>query len=261
MLIGAMNDPLRNLLDQIRWMGEAGLEFLDLTLEPPGAPSWEVDTRAISNALREYNLSVVGHTAPYLRLASPIEEIRKASILELRRCIKVFRALGARWMNLHPSLVPSEDRKHAVAETIKSLMEVLAVARDAGVGVMIENAPGQFNTAAQLNELLAPLPELGLHLDLGHTNLMTAVNTAHEILAAHAHRVRHVHIHDNNGGALDLHLPLGAGEIDLEGTLGALKATSYDGTITLEVFSRDRNYLLYSRDVLKRIWNVAPLGR
>ena len=85
---------------------------------------------------------------------------------------------------------------------------------------------------------------------------MTPVNTAHEILAAHARRVKHVHLHDNNGGASDLHLPLGAGAIDLEGTVAALKATGYDGTITLEVFSRDRHYLLYSRDVLRQVWNA-----
>jgi hypothetical protein len=38
---------------------------------------------------------------------------------------------------------------------------------------MLENLPGDFNTAAQMGELLDPLPELGLHLDIGHANLHT----------------------------------------------------------------------------------------
>jgi len=33
-----------------------------------------------------------------------------------------------------------------------------------------------------------------------------------------------------------------------------LKSFRYDGTITLEVFSSDRRYLLLSRDKLREIW-------
>jgi sugar phosphate isomerase/epimerase len=259
MLIGAMNDPARNLIDQIQWFGESGFQFLDLTLEPPGAPSWNVDTQSVGDALERHHLQVVGHTAPYLPLASPIEEIRKASILELRRCVAVFEAVGVQWMNVHPNLIPIVDREYAVGKMIESLTEIMEFARTAGVGIMVENAPGQFNTAAQISELLDPIPELGLHLDLGHTNLMSSVDTAREILAAHARRIKHVHLHDNNGGASDLHLPLGAGSINLRETLSALKTTGYDNTITLEVFARDRNYLLYSRDVLRRLWDAPEV--
>jgi sugar phosphate isomerase/epimerase len=257
MLIGAMNDPSRDLLEQIRWMGENGLEFLDLTLEPPGAPSWSVDGPAVLAALKKYKLRVVGLTAPYLPLASPIEKLRQAAILELRRCVGFFRAVGAPWMNVHPSLAPARSRQFAVGRMIESLQEILCSAREQEIGVMIENAPGQFNTALELAELLDPLPELGLHLDVGHTNLMTPVNTVKEVLAAHAPRVRHVHCHDNKGGNLDLHLPLGVGNIDLRETVRALKASHYDGTITLEVFSPDKSYLLHSRDILRRLWDTA----
>jgi sugar phosphate isomerase/epimerase len=33
-----------------------------------------------------------------------------------------------------------------------------------------------------------------------------------------------------------------------------LKQSGYDGTITLEVFSPDRRYLLFSREKLKELW-------
>ena len=35
MLIGAMNHPREDVLEEIRWMAEMGLEFVDLTFEPP----------------------------------------------------------------------------------------------------------------------------------------------------------------------------------------------------------------------------------
>jgi hypothetical protein len=39
MLIGTMNHPARDVLDEIEWMAAMGLEFIDLTLEPPAAAS------------------------------------------------------------------------------------------------------------------------------------------------------------------------------------------------------------------------------
>jgi sugar phosphate isomerase/epimerase len=56
---------------------------------------------------------------------------------------------------------------------------------------------------------------------------------------------------------LDLHLPLGAGNVDVAGAVTALKSRGYDGTITLEVFADDLNLLVYSRDQLQRAWAAS----
>ncbi len=125
---------------------------------------------------------------------------------------------------------------------------------------MIENLPGDFNSAAQLADLLEPLPELYLHLDIGHANLLVTENTTEEILAAYGSRLRHVHVHDNRGGGEDLHLPLGAGSIAIAEHLRSLKQLGYDGTITLEVFTEDRKYLAYSRDILRKLWDSISIN-
>jgi sugar phosphate isomerase/epimerase len=106
-----------------------------------------------------------------------------------------------------------------------------------------------------MGELLDPLPELGLHLDVGHANLLVAQSTVGELLAAYGTRLRHVHLHDNKGGAADLHLPLGTGSVDVRSAVRTLQALGYDGTITLEVFTPDRHHLAYSRDRLQQIWS------
>ena len=257
MLIGAMNHPAHDLADEIDWMAKAGFDFIDLTLEPPGAAPWEIDPIAVRKLLEDHKLHAVGHTPPYLPMASPFESLRKAAITEFQRCIEVFRALDVSWMNLHPSIVPMHRRGFSVERNLESLNDLLPFARQSGVGLMIENVPGAFNTAAQLGELMDPLPDLGLHLDIGHCNLMNPSNTEQEIVNAYAPRLRHVHLHDNRGGDLDLHLPLGAGNIHLEDALRTLKHSGYDGTITLEVFAGDPNQLLLSRDLLKRTWDAV----
>ena len=108
-------------------------------------------------------------------------------------------------------------------------------------------------------ELLDPLPALGLHLDIGHANLEVEQNTAIAILATHGRRLRHVHLHDNKGGWADLHLPLGVGTMDVAKYVTALKRSGYDGTITLEVFTRDRHYFTHAGCVAKDVGRDTPI--
>jgi sugar phosphate isomerase/epimerase len=262
MLIGAMNHPRHDVIQEIEWISDMGMDFIDLTLEPPAAGVWRVEPKAVRAALQEHDLGVVGHTAYYLPLANPFESVRQAAVEESKRCIEAFGKIGAAWMNLHPDrCAPMHDRSFVIERNLQSLRELLPVARDWKVGLMIENLPGQFNSVSQLAQLLDPLPELGLHLDIGHCNLLTDYNTAEEIIAAYGSRLRHVHLHDNKGGSADLHLPLGAGTVDVPYQVRALQISGYDNTITLEVFTAERHYLAYSRDVLRRLWDeVAASG-
>jgi len=256
MLIGTMNHPERAIEDEIAWMADAGMEFLDLTLEPPAASSWNIDAGAIRRALERHRMkTVVGHTAWYLPMASAIPELRQAAVAELTRCLQRFAEIGAEWMNIHPDRhTPWHDRRFYIEGNIASLEKLLRDAEKYGVGLMIENLPGEYNSAPQLGELLDRLPELGLHLDIGHANLQVPHNTTGEILAAYGRRLRHVHLHDNRGGHQDLHLPLGTGTVDVRDSIQALHRCGYDGTITLEVFTPDKRHLMYSRDVLRGVW-------
>jgi sugar phosphate isomerase/epimerase len=256
MLIGTMNHPERQIADEIAWMADLGMEFIDLTLEPPGAASWSVDTRGVRAALQRHGMGVVGHTAWYLPMASAIPEIRKATVDELKRCLVKFAEIGAKWMNIHPDRhTPWHSREFYIKRNLETLADVQDYGKRCGVGLMVENLPGDYNSAPQLGDLLSKMPDLGLHLDIGHANLQVPHNTTSEILEVWGHRLRHVHIHDNKGGHADLHLPLGTGTVDVSGSLEALQKCGYDGTITLEVFTPDKHYLTYSRDVVRRSWN------
>ncbi len=262
MLVGTMNHPERDVVDEIHWMADLGMDFIDLTLEPPGAPSWNLDVPAIRKALAQTGMKVVGHTAWYLPMASAIPEIQRGAIAELKRCLDRFGEIGVKWMNVHPDRhTPWHARQFYIERNLETLQEVQQHANGCGIGLMVENLPGDYNSARQLGDLLDRMPALGLHLDIGHANLQVPRNTTNEILAAYGDRLRHVHLHDNKGGHADLHLPLGTGTVNLEESLEAVQNCGYDGTITLEVFTPDRHYLAYSRDVLKRIWDLGHKRR
>ncbi|MEO6338266.1 MAG: sugar phosphate isomerase/epimerase family protein [Verrucomicrobiota bacterium] len=254
-----MNHPARPVLEEIEWMAHLGLDFVDLTLEPPAAAVWVIDPKEIRDALAKHHLGVVGHTAYYLPLASPFESLRHAAVEESKRCLEAFSKIGVRWMNLHPDgKAPLHADDFHVGRNIQSLRDLMPVAHDCGIGLMVENLPGKFNSVRQLSQILDALPEVGLHIDIGHCNLMVEENTADELLAAYGSRLKHVHLHDNKGGGADLHLPLGAGTMNVAHYVRSLKQSGYDGTITLEVFSEDTHYLAHSRDVLRKLWDAAP---
>jgi sugar phosphate isomerase/epimerase len=258
MKIGAMNHPRQDPAEEIRRFAGMGMEFIDLTLEPPGAGWWQCDAQALRKVLAETGMGVVGHTAYYLPLAHPFEEVRRGAVTAFRNSLFFFAEVGAKVMNVHPDAhAPMHDREFVIAQNLKTLREIIEAAEGTGVRIMVENLPRNFNTAAQLAELLDPLPELGLHLDIGHTELMLKTSSADEILERFGSRVLHVHLHDNKGGDGDLHLPLGAGTIDVPKHLTALKKTGYDGTITLEVFTPDPYFLKYSAGRLRAMWDKA----
>jgi sugar phosphate isomerase/epimerase len=78
-----------------------------------------------------------------------------------------------------------------------------------------------------------------IHLDSGHAKLERGYDRWDEYLDQLGSKLLHVHLSENDGGA-DQHLPLGAAPrstTDWPQHIKRLKATGYDGTITLEVFS------------------------
>ena len=258
MQIGAMNHPGEPLARELRWMAELKLDFIDLTLEPPAVASWQLNPGEVNRMIADLGLGVVGHTAYYLPIGSSFESLRRAALDELKRGVEFFAEVGARWMNVHPDgHAPFVDEATIVRRNIDSLHELTEFAHRFEVGIMLENVPGRFNSVSQLAPIFAAVPEASLHLDIGHSNLAVAQNTAPELIRQFAGRLAHVHLHDNRGGHADLHLALGMGDIDVAGTVRVLRHAGYDQTITLEVFARDRHFLGYSRDRLRALWNEA----
>lgn len=257
MRIGAMNHPMRDVVAEIRRFQTLGFDFLDLTLEPERASPTSLDVAAVASALDEAGLAAIGHTAWYLPIASPIDRVRQAALDELTACLDVFARLGIGWVNVHPDQrVPSLfPRDWVVDRNIDSLTTLFERARDRSIGLMLENIPGPFNQVDSLTRVFTAVPGLRWHLDVGHANLGTLANSSGDLLAAIGSHLVHVHLSDNKGGDADLHLPLGVGTIDWRWAVGLLKQHGYDGTITLEVFSPDADYLALSRRKLRQLWD------
>ena len=258
MKIGVMNNPSKSIYDEAIAFGKAGFDFIDLTIEGPKA--YDVDTRKMAAILRQYNLAVIGHTDPCLPWAYPLSSIRQACLDELDRCARIFAALGAEIMNIHPCYFSPPATKSSMLEfNIDALKPIVEMASSYGLKLAFENFMKPFDRVSTFNSLLTEVPGLTLHLDVGHANIG---QNNHEAFCKHlGNHIAHVHFSDNRGKA-DNHMPLGVGNIDWENAVASLKAAGYDGTITLEVFCGDTEMLFRYLDLGRRyvldLWQKNP---
>ncbi len=255
MKIGIMNNPAKSVYDEAEFCGRAGFDFLDLTIEGPNAATIEV--AKLRQILDSHGLAITGHTDPCLPHAYPIRAVRDACLSELERCAKIFSSLGAKIMNVHPCyFCPPAMRNDLVTFNIDALAAIVAMAASHGLTVVFENFKAPFDRIATFKTLLAAVPDLKLHLDFGHTNF--GRDNYEAFCRELGEHIEHVHFSDNRSRTDD-HMPLGVGTIDWKKAVSILKATGYDGTITLEIFCNDRkmqfNYLDLSRKLILELWD------
>jgi len=255
MKIGVMNDPAKSVADEVASLAKAGFDFLDLTVEGPRAQN--IDVAVLRPLLEQYDLSVTGHTDPCLPYAYPVRGVREACLRELERCAGIFCALGAKVMNIHPCyFCPPAMRKSLVELNIEALKPIVEMAASYKLTVVLENFKAPFDRVATFRTILQEIPGLRVHLDFGHANIG---RENHEAFCRQlGNFIGHVHFSDNRSSD-DHHMPLGVGNIDWKKAVKSLKATGYDGTITLEVFCNDPvmlyKYLDLSRRLLLDLWN------
>lgn len=252
MKLGFATHPRRDILSEIEWIGAHGFGFVDLFLEPDRNVPERLDPKAIRAALDRFGLDATGHLPYYLPIGSPLRQLRAAAAAIAREYLAALAEIGVPAVTIHahwpPGLFSAEE---GVRWQVGSLREVLATAKELGVVLMYEPVDTARDTADNTAAVLDALPELRFHLDTGHANLHG--RNPVQIIQRFGARLHHIHMHDNHG-EMDRHLPPGAGSINWEAVVKGLKEVGYDRTITLEVFSPDRDYVLLAKGKIEALW-------
>jgi sugar phosphate isomerase/epimerase len=261
MRYGAMNFPIKPLLKEIQEIGELGFDYVELTMDPPEADPQKVlaQKKSILNLLNRYKMGITGHLPTFVWTSDLYDSLRKASIKENVEAIEASAELGIEKLVLHPGYITGMGKfviDKAKGYGLESIDAILKKANSLGMTLCIENMFPQANFLTQpheFQEVFEIFPEIRLALDIGHANLGGDRNRAIEFIQRYGYRIGHIHANDNFGKE-DNHLPIGAGIIDFDRIIKALKQTSYDETMTIEVFSKDRDYLRISKEKMKKIW-------
>jgi sugar phosphate isomerase/epimerase len=256
MLYGAMNFPIRPVLKEIEAIGALGFDYLELAMDNPRAHHTLIreQKRELVGALSANKMKLVCHLPTFVFTADLTESLRQASVNEVLQSIELAADLESLKAVLHPSyftglsvFVLDQAREYA----LESLDAIVERSDRLGLVLCIENmfpATRSLVEPADFVEIFQKFPTLKMTLDTGHAHIGDRGGIrAVDFIRRFPDRISHVHANDNFGKE-DNHLPIGAGTVDFPKIAKALNAAGYDATVTLEVFSRDRDYLKISRE-------------
>lgn len=264
MKYGAMNLPTKPVVEEIEAIGKLGFDYVELTIDAPeSTPEKIIGNRdRITDALASHRLEAIAHLPTFISIADLYESIRKASVDENLKALDAGLELGVSKFVLHPATIRGIGRQvkeKANRYGSKSLDAIIKRAIELKVTLCLENMFPEthgLTEPLEFEKIFAHYPELRFTLDIAHAHIGTNKNRSPEFIKRYPDRVFHLHISDNFGKE-DNHLPVGAGMIYFWRIFKELKLIGYNETMTLEVFSRDRDYLKMSMNKVKQMWEDA----
>lgn len=259
MKFGVMANPAKDIVEEIKKIGQMGFDFVEITFEPPKCMVNDIFAKRseILKALEDYNMFAVGHLGWWANFGEAYPAVRDAWIYEMKKVLEVCSYLGITKQNLHLYATGIENRipefqKAILDRYVSSLNELVKEAKKYDIKLMIENADDTFSNKANLSYLFKKVKGLNFHLDTGHAMLFgKGMDGVKELLFAFKNKLEHIHIHDNHARIDDEHLPIGVANFDYQMFAKMLKKIKYNKTLTFEVFTRDQDYLKFCLEKFK----------
>lgn len=222
------DDDLDRCLARVAALGYDGFE---LAGRPERAPAAVTRSLAASGLQPTSVCTVWSEDRDY---AHPEPAARRAAVEYLRACLVWAGEVGAGTVVVVPTYRPAPlaSRADELAWAAQSLRAALDGHPASGPTIAIEPLnlyeTHLVRTLADAEALRAAVehPAAGLLADLFHMQIEERSLT--DALATHADRVVHVHLADSNRAEP------GAGHIDLDGALRALRAAGYGGALAME---------------------------
>lgn len=209
----------------------AGFSVLEITLPCPGG---DPEFASWSDLGQSGQVSFLSH-GPEEGDPTDIKHLESAYLPKLKQALDQASRLPCPLLTVHFWLESRFLPPEVIASKIGLLRRVTEWGDDLGVQVDLENLSESY---MDLDRALKAVPGLGITLDVGHAQLLASENESLSIIDHLFPRIRHLHLHDNNGGNSprnDLHLPPGQGIVPFDAIFQRLQAKRYHGTGTLEL--------------------------
>jgi sugar phosphate isomerase/epimerase len=186
----------------------------------------------------------------------PDRHYRQIRIDHTRRALTLARELGAPCITTEPGgpVQPGESWGAALRRFVEGLKPVADHAVKEGVLLLIEPEPGLLiENSEQFLELMRHLdsPAVGLNFDVGH--FYCVGDDPARAVPRLARYTRHFHLEDIAATRVHHHLIPGEGAIDFAGVFRAIRASGYDGWITIELYPYVDDPDAAARTALERV--------
>lgn len=263
MKYGAMNFPIKPVLEEIRKISELGFDYFELAMDPPCAhyaTLLDMEQEFVQ-ALDQAAMDLVCHLPTFVYTADLTPAIRETSLKEMIYSLRAAARLGAQKAVVHPSFISGLGpfvMETATEYARESLTAIILEGETLGIQLCLENMFPRYQSwfePAHFASIFKEFPRLKMTLDTGHANMGDPGRTRlHEFIQRFPDRIGHIHVSDN-GGSRDEHLPVGQGNINFKKFAALLAQAGYQDTLTLEIFSPNPGDLIESRDKIARLLN------
>ncbi len=256
MKYGAMNFPIKPVLEEIEKISDLGFDYVELALDPPCA-HWETIRsmeKKMMAALARHRMDIVCHLPTFVYTADLCPAIRTASLNEMIHSLDTAARIGAKKAILHPSMISGMGpfiMETARALALESLHLIAAKAASLDIPLCLENMYPRYLSCFEpkhFKDIFKKIPSLKMCLDTGHANIDDPdQKRLFQFFRKFPDKISHIHMSDNHGKK-DNHLGIGQGTIDFKKFVKQMADAGFDATITLEVFSETPEDLAESRD-------------
>lgn len=219
-------------IKEIHEVGKLGYPFAEISLYEP--EQIEDELKELLEVKNRYGLFYLAH---YPNEGNPVDvtHLRNNFVPRMKRLFELSASVGVVKGTFHFWLEERRIPHDVVLQKIDLIAQMAASAGSRGIVLCLENLSEPYLGFIPAFERVT---DLGMTLDIGHAQLLTDENTSFGFIRNCFGRIKHIHVHDNHGGAShkdDQHLPLGQGIVDYPRILSLLKGRGYASTVTMEV--------------------------
>jgi sugar phosphate isomerase/epimerase len=264
--------PFEKAAERLAAIGYRGIEIMADV--PHAWPAFlpEEHKQAIRDTLQKHHLAISNVNAFMMNAINdsrqrywhpswiePDPHYRQIRIDHTKRALTLARELGAPCITTEPGgpVEKGASWSAALKLFVEGLKPVLDHAQKEGILLLVEPEPDLLiERADQFLELMQHLdsPALGLNFDIGHFYCVGDDPAA--TVPRLATYTRHYHLEDIAATRVHHHLIPGEGAIDFAATLRAIRATGYDGWITIELYPYVDDPDAAARTALERVSQI-----
>jgi len=234
-MLFCLGEPFPSLLKRLNEVDVNCIELVDESQHALNSKR----VKALEKVANSKGVDFTVH-APFvdINIASLNPELRRVMLKRLEKSITYARQLGCKQWVFHSGWKTGVSEFYPNLDwqlNLRSIRELLAVAKKQNVEISIENTPEPFPfLLKRMQDFALFYSELGS--DLGMTLDIAHAHTSHQTLKfidKFSDKIVHVHVSDNEG-KYDSHRGIGRGNIDWDAIAKALKRIGYKGMVMLE---------------------------
>jgi sugar phosphate isomerase/epimerase len=267
-----LNFSFAETVTRLAKLGYTGVEIMADV--PHAWPAWMLpeQKQGLRDALDRNNLAISNINAFMMHAVNdprqrywypswiePDRHYRQIRIDHTKRALTLAKELGAKCITTEPGgpVEPGASWKDALKLFVEMIKPVADHAQKEGVLLLVEPEPGLLlETTEQFLEFMQHIdsPFVGMNYDIGHAYCVN--DDPATTIPMCAKYIRHFHLEDIAATRVHAHLIPGEGAFDFAAVLRAIKATNYDGWLTIELYPYIENPDEAARLALQRVSTI-----